>query len=130
MNYLLDSDITIDFFKGKEHAHAVFQLMGRARKFMSVVVYGELLVGAKKSKEPKEGCLEVLEFIKQNKVTVLPVTRKMAEEYVKIRVDLEKRGQKLPGLDLLIAATALSQDLILVTGNKSRFQRIKRLKIL
>lgn len=130
MNYLLDSDITIDFFKGRNHARIAFQLMGQVCKFMSVVVYAELLVGAEKSRKPDAGRREILSFIKQNKVILLPVTRKVAEVYVKIRVDLERKGQKLPALDTLIAATALSQNLTLVTGNKKHFQRIKKLKIL
>ena len=130
MSYLLDSDVTIDFFKNKEHAHKLFQNIAKERKFISVVVYAELLVGAEKSINPRKGLLEVLRFVRENKVKLLPVTRRVAEKYVEVRVDLEKRGQKLPGLDLLIAATALTRNLVLVTGNKKHFQRIKNLKIL
>ena len=42
---------------------------------------------------------------------------------------LEAKGQKIGDMDMFIAATALEEDLILVTGNTEHFERIPGLKI-
>jgi tRNA(fMet)-specific endonuclease VapC len=42
---------------------------------------------------------------------------------------LEKVGQVIGSLDLLIAAHALAEDLILVTNNVGEFGRIRQLKL-
>ena len=42
---------------------------------------------------------------------------------------LEKQGQKIGDMDMLIAATALDEDLILVTGNTDHFSRVPDLRI-
>jgi tRNA(fMet)-specific endonuclease VapC len=46
-----------------------------------------------------------------------------------IRYNLEKKGQTIGPLDMLTAAHALSNDIILVTNNEKQFQRINHLKI-
>ncbi len=50
-------------------------------------------------------------------------------EYGEIRWQLERTGQRIDNMDLLIAATALHEDLILVTGNTRHFDRIPGLRI-
>jgi tRNA(fMet)-specific endonuclease VapC len=52
-----------------------------------------------------------------------------AEAYGNIRIQLEKSGQPIGPLDTLIAAHALSRNLILVTNNEIEFQRVKNLKV-
>jgi predicted nucleic acid-binding protein len=52
-----------------------------------------------------------------------------ADYYGKIRADLEKRGQVIGAMDMLIAAHALSLDIILVTNNSKEFLRIPHLTI-
>lgn len=49
--------------------------------------------------------------------------------YGKIRADLERRGLPIGPLDLLIAAQALSRNLILVTNNTREFSRVAQLQI-
>jgi tRNA(fMet)-specific endonuclease VapC len=44
-------------------------------------------------------------------------------------VELRRRGEPLEDADILIAATALTHDLILVTDNEQHFQRIAELKV-
>jgi len=46
-----------------------------------------------------------------------------------IRFQLEKRGKLIGPFDMLIAAHALSQDLIMVTNNDKEFRRIKNLEV-
>lgn len=50
-------------------------------------------------------------------------------EYGKIRADLEKKRTVIGGLDMQIAAHALSLDSVLVTNNLKEFNRVKNLKL-
>ncbi len=47
-----------------------------------------------------------------------------AKEYDIIRTDLEKKGQIIGSMDLLIAAHAKSMEVILVTNNEYEFKRL------
>ena len=49
--------------------------------------------------------------------------------YGKIRSQLEKQGNIIGPLDMLIAAHALSNNLILITNNVKEFMRIKSLQV-
>jgi len=55
---------------------------------------------------------------------ILPYNRPAAEKYGALRAYLEKTGQAIGALDLLIAAHALAGGFILVTNNEREFQRI------
>ena len=54
---------------------------------------------------------------------------KAAESYGKIRADLERRGAPIGPMDMLIAAHALSRELIIVTNNAGEFRRVAGLPV-
>ena len=60
---------------------------------------------------------------------VLPYDENASICYGEIRSQLESRGNSVGPLDLLIAAHALSGNLILVTNNEKEFKRIESLKL-
>jgi len=60
---------------------------------------------------------------------VLPYSKNAAKTYGVIRSQLESKGQIIGPLDLLIAAHAMSEKLILVTNNDNEFKRINGLVI-
>jgi predicted nucleic acid-binding protein len=43
--------------------------------------------------------------------------------------NLRRQGEILPDADILVAATALANDCVLVTGNEKHFRRIKGLEV-
>lgn len=51
------------------------------------------------------------------------------ELFARTRAGLRRQGMLIPDLDLLIAATALSFDLTLLTRNTRHFARIPHLRI-
>jgi len=53
----------------------------------------------------------------------------VAEHYAQIRDDLETNGQVIGPFDLLLAATALANDLTLVTHNTGEFKRVADLRV-
>lgn len=123
--YLLDTDICIALIKGntnvREHISAIDPLNCK----ISEVTRAELLFGAVKSGKERH-------FNDVITITTMFEELRIAyslREYAEIRWLLESQGKKIDTFDLLIAATALYNDLILVTGNESHFERIPNLKI-
>jgi tRNA(fMet)-specific endonuclease VapC len=55
---------------------------------------------------------------------VWPLNRVASKRAAEICADLWKKGMPLEDADILIAAIALSNDLVLVTNNQSHFGRI------
>lgn len=62
-------------------------------------------------------------------VTVLPFSLREAKIAASIRFDLEQKGKPIGHYDVLIAATALQQNAVLITNNTREFSRIEALKI-
>ena len=60
---------------------------------------------------------------------VAPFTRHAAECYGRIRADLEAKGQIIGANDLLIAATVMAENGVLVTHNTREFSRISGLAV-
>ncbi len=60
---------------------------------------------------------------------LLPYDHNAAIFYGEIRYKLEKTGQVIGPLDMLIATHALSNDIVLVTNNEKEFQRVAHLRI-
>ncbi len=126
--YLLDTCICIDFLRGK--MPYAYELMRKSdpRLFkIPAVVEAELRVGAEKSKKPRETLRNVDEFLLA--FEILPFDSGCAQHYGKIRAQLEQKGVSIGSNDLLIAATALANNAILVTNNVDEFKRIPHLSI-
>ena len=60
---------------------------------------------------------------------ILPFASEAAGDYAEIRLQLEKAGQPIGERDLLIAATARSRRLTVVTHNVREFSRVSGLKV-
>ncbi len=130
MGYLLDSDIIIDFLKNKESAVSLLQQIGDQQWFISIISWLEILYGIEKSTRPKKRRGEFEKFLSLSQTSILPLEKKVGRQFIRLKVNLEKKGQRLADFDLLIAATALGHQLTLVTGNKKHFNRINHLKLL
>ncbi len=84
----------------------------------------ELYFGAFKSGKEKH-FNDVYEISKLFEKFPIQYTRKYGE----IRWELGKQGLRIGDMDMFIAATALEENLILVTGNVKHFERVPGLKI-
>ncbi len=58
---------------------------------------------------------------------VLPMTIEVAELAGRMFGDLQRNGQPIGVADTVIAATAIENNLVLVTGNQAHYQRIQAL---
>jgi predicted nucleic acid-binding protein len=70
---------------------------------------------------------EVEEFIEQ--AEVLQLDADIEKNAGEIYADLRKNGELISDADILIAATVLANDSVLVTNNTDHFKRVKNLKI-
>lgn len=122
--YLLDSNIIIAALNGSSRA-LLSRLAGLApqRLHLSSVVFAELLTGVAKSGTGAASRRASLNDLVDG-LTPLPFDGDAAEVYARLRARMESKGQLIGPLDLLIAAQALSRDLVLVTDNLREFRRV------
>ena len=91
------------------------------------IVAAELIHGAEKSANPTKSIEQVKKFLMPFEIASFDIVA--AYSYGKIRSSLEKRGEIIGPNDLIIAATVLSQNGILVTNNSKEFTRVENLAI-
>jgi tRNA(fMet)-specific endonuclease VapC len=127
MPYLIDTDIIIYSVKGNSIVQRRFLQNEHIPKAISVVTYGELLLGAKKSKSVGKN-LAVVYRIKEL-FPIVAIDNAVIETFSDIKVAMQKAGSPVDDMDLLIAATALTMNYTLVTSNEKHFRRIKGLRI-
>lgn len=94
---------------------------------ISSITVSELNYGVAKSQQKKQNAERLEEFL--TPFEILPYDENASRYYGIIRSELESQGKVIGPLDMLIAAHAISENLILVTNNEKEFQRIKSLKV-
>lgn len=107
---------------------ARFYQVGPENLAISTVVLAELRYGA--ARHPTRSALyfaEIDNFV--SRLEVLPWTTGAAEHYAELRAGLERQGQPIGNMDMLIAAHALAEDAVLVTHNTREFERVPGLRV-
>lgn len=126
--YMLDTDICIYIIKRKPRSVLKrMEMLQPGELAMSAITFAELMNGAKKSQQIDANVAKLNELAELLKIC--PSDQKAAISYGDVRSTLEKKGEIIGSNDLLIAAHALSLDLILVTNNEKEFNRVDGLKI-
>jgi tRNA(fMet)-specific endonuclease VapC len=126
MKYLFDTNICIRILKGNDQKILDrISATGDDEICISSIVKFELLYGALKSQRKEENLKKLQNFF--NCFEILPFDAKIAVKAAEIRVLLENSGTPIGPMDLLIAATAIHNNLILVTHNTREFSRINDL---
>lgn len=124
--YLLDTNICIYFLKGQHQLDLTLEKVGIQNCFISEVTVAELKYGAENSEHLEKNRKVVDEFI--NLLTIIPIFTSL-DVYAKEKARLRKTGNLIDDFDLLIGATAIANDLILVTRNVSDFKRLEEIDI-
>ena len=124
----LDTNICIYFLKGT-HPLVKIRLMEHGPQDIKIpaIVKAELLYGAVKSTKREENQKRVTRFLEP--FEIVPFDDSATAFYADIRSQTEARGTPVGPNDLIIAATVLSQNGILVTNNTKEFQRIQELMV-
>ncbi len=126
MTYLLDTDTLVFYLRGRDEVREKLLSVSLSNLCTSSVCIGELYYGAAKSQRRTERKAEV-DSLKRI-LSVLPFGGVEAERFGVLKKTLERRGERLADADLMIAATALEHNLVVVTGNLRHFERITGLK--
>ena len=128
MKYMLDTNICIfairnsnDNVLKKFHEHLDDEL------YISSITLAELMYGVEKSRKPEQNRNALLQFL--TLIDIKEFSEKAAIEYGKICAFLENQGTPIGPLDTLIAAHAVSENMILVTHNTKEFLRVPDLTV-
>lgn len=127
MRYLVDSDWLIDAFIGVPSAVNLLAQLRDEGLAVSIISYGELFEGAISAPNPATELSHFRRFLAR--LALLELDDPIMERFARIRADLRRQGRLIPDLDLLIAATALHHDLILLTRNVRHFSRIPEVRL-
>jgi tRNA(fMet)-specific endonuclease VapC len=128
LRYLLDTNICVDAMNDRyPRVGARIRRLSPENIYISPIVVAELRYGADKSVRPLENHARIDRFVQDLQCTDFDLDA--AAAYGRIRAGLEATGQTIGPNDLLIAAQALSNQLVLVTDNLREFQRVKGLQI-
>jgi tRNA(fMet)-specific endonuclease VapC len=128
MQYLLDTDTCVFIARQRPLSVATrFKNHQPGELVMSIINYGELRLGAEKSKQASTALAKLELFIQA--VPVLPMEPDVARYYAQLRLYLERNGQMIGNNDLWIASHCLQLGLTLVTNNEREFRRIPNLAI-
>lgn len=126
--YLLDTNICIYAIKKK--SEDLLEKLSRNLEngiLISSLTVAELEFGVSNSQFPEKNRFSLLEFL--SIFTILDFRETDSIPYGEIKTYLRKKGTIIGPIDLLLAAQALSNDLVLVTNNTKEFSRIENLKI-
>ena len=125
---LLDTNICIYIIKRKpEEVLQKFQCYHPGDIGISSITLAELQYGVAKSQAQQRNSEALSEFLIP--FEILPFGDSASQAYGVIHSMLERHGQVIGAMDLLIAAHAISLDSVLVTNNCKEFDRVPGLKI-
>ncbi len=126
--YLIDTNICIDIMNDRPpEVIQKCRSVGVGNVYLSSTTTSELYCGVSKSQKVEENTKRLEEFLEP--FTITPYSEEASYFYGKICAKLEKQGNIIGPLDMLIAAHALSKILTLVTNKIKEFSRIETLKV-
>ena len=127
IRYLLDTNICVFYLRGKLNFSQFVEEQWWECCCISEVTVLELRYGAENSNHPQKHHQVVDTFL--DGLTIIPIT-KAINIYTKEKVRFRKIGVPLHDeFDLIIGATAIANDLILVTDNTQHFKNFNGIKI-
>jgi tRNA(fMet)-specific endonuclease VapC len=128
MGYLLDTCVVSDFVKGEENTLKRLKSTSPNDIFISSLTVMEVKYGLYINSERAIKIQPLIESFFSS-IIILPFYTEEAEQSAQIRSILKMAGTPIGAYDVLIAATALTHNHIVVTSNVREFQRIPNLKI-
>jgi tRNA(fMet)-specific endonuclease VapC len=129
MAYLIDSDVVIDHLADDPAAQRLLDQLTPDGLTISMITYMEVYQGTLLSPNPDQAFVKLDAFVAE--VPIVPFSAEVARRCAQLRFELAKRGKRVRSraLDLVIAATALEHELILVTRNLADYEDIPDLAL-
>ena len=126
--YMLDTNTASYIIKG--HPAAIRERLLHVPMMnicLSAITEAELLRGVAKKPDAKHLPIAVNEFLLR--VEILPWDSLAAKTYAELRTACEKEGKPLGTMDMLIAAHAKAESIILVTNDQAFFNLAHKLDL-
>jgi tRNA(fMet)-specific endonuclease VapC len=122
--YLLDTNICI-FAIYKKPANVLEAIKEKSKNgiYVSSLTVAELEYGIENSKHVEDNRIALLKFI--SIFDILNFYGADAIRYGRLKAKLKKEGKLIGPIDMLLAAQAISKDLIFITNNVDEFVRIE-----
>ena len=127
MKYMLDTNMCI--YAQKQNPNVLARIHENYQEGLAIssITLAELEYGVQASVNPEKNMIALLKFL--TIVEILPFESSAAFEYGKIRADLRRKGTPIGNMDMLIAAHAKAENLIVVTHNTREFERVENLQL-
>ena len=125
---LLDTDTLIYFLKGNSAVVDHFRAHADVPKAISVVTYGELIYGARKSERVSENLAKIHRL--SELYPIIDITRAVMDSFGEIKATLSTAGATVDDFDLLIGCTALTLNYGVVTNNQKHYRKIPGLRVI
>jgi len=128
MPYLLDTDVLRYYLDDIEDAVALVTQLIPHGVVLSIITYLELYQGTLQTPDPSQAQDRLDRLLAT--VPMLPLSPAVARRCAHLREELKRDGKRVRqrALDLIIAATALEHNLVLVTRNQEDFDDIPDLQ--
>ena len=127
MAYLIDTDIIIFALRGDKTVLAKFEVNKQIPISISMITYAELVFGAKRSQNEHKNMIKVNHI--REIYPIEELNADVMEVFADIKAKLYAKAIRIEDMDLFIAATAIYNDLTLVTNNTKHFENIPLLKL-
>jgi tRNA(fMet)-specific endonuclease VapC len=129
VRYLVDSDWVADYLKGYQAAVRLLYRLAPEGMAVSLVTFAEITEGILYGADQAANRQAFRQFL--HGVKVLPLNRTVLTRFATVRGQLRQQHAPVQhrAFDLLIAATALTYDLELVTRNVRDFADVPGLKL-
>jgi tRNA(fMet)-specific endonuclease VapC len=125
--YALDTNTVLDYFRGKGQVAARLLATPPSEVGLPSVAAYEVWVGVLGSQNAKRRQVEYERFLAI--VAILPFDAVAGRRAADLRLALERKGELIGPMDMLIAATALAHGATLVTRNVREFDRVPGLAV-
>lgn len=119
---MYDTDVLIWFIRGNEKAASAFE--NDSGKCLSIQSYMELLQGARDKEEQKQ----LKDFIFAFDFAVLPMSENIGHRAL-VYVEEYALSAGMRSADALVAATAVENNMTLMTGNTKHFRAVRELQL-
>lgn len=123
----MDTDWAIDYLHGADNTVTRVEELLPAGVGLSVVSLAELYKGLSQSRNPDTDSEALRLFLEA--VAVVPLDDAACPAFGAARARLREEGNLIGDMDILIGATALSNNLTLLTNNTRHFERLQGLRI-
>jgi tRNA(fMet)-specific endonuclease VapC len=128
----LDTSFVVDLLREVHRrkpgpASAMREALEDEELWISLHVACELFAGAELSRRPGDERQRMVDFCESLQIAYPSAT--FAQTYGRLLASLQRSGQTVGTMDLLIATAAIVDDASLLTGNVKEFSRVPGLKV-